>query len=135
EGKAVFLVAEEGNKPAPDGDYILADGRSIQVKGGMIEAVKEAAGDEKQKMQTEIDYLNAQLKEKDEAFVNKSVEADRMKAELENIKKETSAIKSEFEKIRNMAIGSSGVNKKPITEPAQTIPYFENIAQKIKSKI
>jgi ATP-dependent Clp endopeptidase proteolytic subunit ClpP len=142
-GKACFIVTPEGNKPAPDGNHMLADGRTIQVKGGKIEAVQEPQAnqdtkpeedEEKEKMKKEIEDLKALLAAKDELIANNKKESEAIKAESEQLKTEVEGMKKEFENIRNIALGGGAPAKKIVPQSGITVGYFENVVKTIKNK-
>lgn len=46
EGDEVFVIDEEGNRvPAPDGDYVTEDGKTITVTDGKVAALKDPAAE------------------------------------------------------------------------------------------
>lgn len=84
EGKGV-VIAEEGQPtetPAPDGDHMLSDGRTISVAAGIITAVVEAGSEE----------MEASLSEK----ILQLIEAQN--AKIQNIEEKLTAKKDEEEK-------------------------------------
>lgn len=138
--KAIFIVTDQGNQPAPTGEHVLADGRVVVVEEGIIKEVREASEEEQpedvEALKQEIENLKTQLAEKENALQNQSKESETIKAESETIKTELTEIKNEFEKIRNMAVGSGKPPAKPFIQSGKpnSSPYFDRIVNNIKNK-
>lgn len=126
EGKAIFMVTPEGNVPLEDGDYVLADGRSIKVVGGLIESVVEMDS-ELENLKAENERLTAELAAKNQEFENLTAQ---VKSQQETI----TEIKNQFDSIKKMAVGAKPVGKSPINaKPAESHP-FDAIVNKLKNK-
>jgi hypothetical protein len=69
EGAEVFVVTEEGLIPAPDGEHLLDDGRTIIVSGGSITEVVAAEemkeDDEEEEMKKDDDEEEKKMEEED----------------------------------------------------------------------
>ena len=79
-GDAVYLVDEEGNRnPAPDGDYITEDGKTIRVKDGIV---------------TEI------VDDKAEVAPEENPEMEALRKEVDELKAENEALRKEVTKLR-----------------------------------
>jgi hypothetical protein len=111
-GKRVFLM-EDGNMtetPAPDGEHVTEDGRTIVVAGGIVTEVKEAEDVEALKKEL------ADAKAKAEALNAKVTELETAKAEVEtnfeNATKEFYSFKNQIlnGKIENEQDFSKGGN-------------------------
>lgn len=114
--KPAFVVDADGNQtPAPDGDYVTADGKTIAVLGGNVAEVatkEEEATEPMDALKAELETVKAQLAEKE-------TELQASKTELETVKNEVVSINTEFVALKNVVIGS----KAKFETPAQT---FEN---------
>jgi ATP-dependent Clp endopeptidase proteolytic subunit ClpP len=122
QGKAIFIVTSEGQQPAPDGDYTLANGTVVSVKGGVIIAVTmpeaNKATEEVENLKKEIENLKTQLADKDKALQNKTAEAESVKAESEKVMNQLKEFKNEFDKIRNTVVGG---DTPPLKKPQTVI--------------
>lgn len=78
------VVTQDG-QPLPDGDHVLASGKTITVSGGVISAVKEADAannaEPNDEMENKIKELEAQLAEAKTAQAAAKAEAETAKAE------------------------------------------------------
>jgi ATP-dependent Clp endopeptidase proteolytic subunit ClpP len=135
-GKAAFVVTEQGNQPAPDGEHILADGRIIVVVGGMIQEVKEPQAQAEptiEDLKKQVEDLTNQLTAKNTEIENFKKETEAVKAELETTKTQVEEVKNDFEKIRNTVLGSPKDPKKQfINKKEGEENYFDFIVKGIK---
>ncbi len=125
EGKQV-IVQEDGSA-LPDGDHVLASGKTITVSGGVISAVKEAAAEDKQteEMDNKIKELEAQLAEamaaKETATANaKALEAKVVTSEAKALKIENRmlTLEKDFLKLKEEAALPIGDQTPPDKGPA-----------------
>ena len=80
-GDAVYLVDEEGNRnPAPDGDYITEDGKTIRVKDGIVEEIVDDRAEVAPEENPEVEALRK--------------ENEALKAENEALRKEVTKLKA-----------------------------------------
>lgn len=138
--KKVFVVSEQGNAPAPDGEHKLADGRIIVVKAGIIEEVKEAAApaaEDSEALKAEIESLKAQLLERDTVIENAKKETETLKVETATTAAALVEVKNEFEKIRNTVLGNPKDPKKIFLNKDDNNDnhYLSGLANKLKNKI
>jgi len=70
QGLAVFVVTEDGNVPAPDGEHALEGGITIVTADGKIEAIKETPAEEAPA--EEVDEVAAEEHEDEEMEVAES---------------------------------------------------------------
>ena len=102
-GKSVFIVDAEGNQtPAPDGDYVDADGKVIKVTSGKVTEVVAKTVDTNEPT---IEDLKAELEalKAEKETLTASVQAKT--TEVETIKAEVEVIKPEFEALKKVIIG------------------------------
>jgi hypothetical protein len=122
---------------APDGDYPLADGRTIKVADGKISeivAAEEQGGDAAAEEQKQVDKLRAQIKEKDnriksldakvKAFEKRQIEID---VHLKSIEELLPEITSDGEPTED----EDGKKKK---NPSETKKGREAMMDRIKKK-
>jgi ATP-dependent Clp endopeptidase proteolytic subunit ClpP len=139
-GKAAFIVTPEGNQPAPDGEHVLADGRSIVVAGGMIQEVKEPQAQAEptvEDLKKQVEDLTNQLAAKNTEIENFKKESETVKAELATTKTQVEEVKNEFEKIRNTVLGNPKDPKKqfvPKAEGKVENELLNGLLNKIKQK-
>ena len=80
-GDAVYLVDEEGNRnPAPDGDYITEDGKTIRVKDGIVEEIVDDRAEVAPEENPEVEALRK--------------ENEELRKENETLKKENTKLKA-----------------------------------------
>lgn len=55
-GNPVFVITDEGELPAPDGDIVLEDGRTLVIEGGLgvVSEIKEAGAEAPAEAPTEV---------------------------------------------------------------------------------
>jgi ATP-dependent Clp endopeptidase proteolytic subunit ClpP len=141
QGKAIFIVTEQGNQPAPDGELRLADGTIVVVAGGMISEVKKAdaapAQDSVEALKAKIEELTNLLATKNTEAEAAKAEATTAKAEIETVKAEVVEVKNEFNKIKNTVLGADGAVKKAFikADDGKENPFTNDILNKIKNKI
>lgn len=98
-GKALVVVTEEGDVPAPDGAHETTDGYIVTTEGGVIVSIEEKAAEEApaEAAPAEEVVVEEASAEFSEEFVNSIVDA--MKPALEQIdalRNEIASLKSEF---------------------------------------
>jgi len=103
-GKRVVLADEDMNptdQPAPEGEHVLSDSRTITVKDGLIVDVKEAE-EQPENMGTEEQPENMEAEEKKKAMEaeekKKAMEYEKKKEESSNSSKDITALEKELEK-------------------------------------
>lgn len=94
EGKSV-VVAEGGeptDAPAPDGDHLLADGRTITVAEGVITAVSEASTEPNEELEARITNLEESIatiaqgmQSLQASFAKKEEDDEKALAEVKNL--------------------------------------------------
>jgi len=120
-GKPIFLITEDGNIPAPTGDYILEDGKAVRVEEGMIAEVKEVEGmedevpaEEKTEMAEEVvedemeDEVEEEMEEKEDQIAGL---VDAIEAAV------ISKIDEMSQKIEEMEAKVAKMSEIPATEP------------------
>jgi hypothetical protein len=94
-GKALVVVTEEGDVPAPDGAHETTDGYIVTTEGGVIVSIEEKAAEEAPaEEEVVVEEASAEFSED---FVNSIV--DTLKPALEQIdalRNEIASLKSEF---------------------------------------
>ena len=117
--KAAFIVDAEGNQsPAPDGDYVDGDGRTIAVLGGKVAEVATKAEESTEPMDALKAELAAKSAELDALKAEKStMEANLLAKETENeaIKANVTTLETEFKALKEVIIGS-GAEFEPGTQ-------------------
>lgn len=99
-GKPAYTVAQDGTQsPAPDGDYIDANGKTITVKGGNVESVKDPVA---ANTEPTIEDLKAQIE-------SSKTENDKLKSDLEAAKVENAKFKTDFEAVKSEVDGFKNV--------------------------
>jgi len=108
--KAAFIVDAEGNQsPAPDGDYVDGDGRTIAVLGGKVAEVANKAEEATEPMDALKAELAAKTAELDALKAEKStMEANLLAKETENeaIKANVTTLETEFKALKEVIIGN-----------------------------
>lgn len=92
-GKAIVVVTEEGDVPAPDGAHETTDGYIVTTEGGVIVSIEEKA-EEMPEEEVIIEEASAKFSED---FVNSIVEtiAPALK-QIDALRNEIASLKSEF---------------------------------------
>jgi len=125
-GKNVYLM-EDGNMtdtPAPDGEHVTEDGRTIVVAGGIVTEVKEAEDVEAMKKDLdETKAANAQLQNQVTEVTN---QLNEVKANFENTKKEfynfkAQILNGEVEKSQDFPKGKEQKTELSLVEKALLI--------------
>lgn len=82
-GADVFVVTPEGVIPAPDGEHILEDGRTLVVGGGKITEVKEAVeeGETESEVEINLEEITPEEKKQEEVSALKKMEDAEKKIE------------------------------------------------------
>ena len=110
DGKEFTLQKEEGSpavgdKANPDGSFVMSDGRTIVIEGGVITKIEEAAADpdelakaqariaeletvvsELEKAKTDYEAKQAELTEKENALKDEEVKVAALAKELQGLK-------------------------------------------------
>ena len=122
--------------PAPDGDYVVADGSTISVLSGAVAEVATANEESTEPMdalKAEIETLKAQLVAKDSEVINANKEATEIKASFETIS-------TEFVALKSIVIGSGAKFETPKQEfkndklKTETPSAFDHVADRLKRK-
>ena len=96
-GKALVVVTEEGDVPAPDGAHETTDGYIVTTEGGVIVSIEEKAAEEAPaEEEVVVEEASAEFSED---FVNSIV--DTLKpalAQIDALRNEIASLKSEFNK-------------------------------------
>jgi hypothetical protein len=125
-GKNVYLM-DNGNMtdtPAPDGEHVTEDGRTIVVAGGVVTEVKEAEDVEALKKDLdETKAANAQLQSQVTEVTN---QLNEVKANFENTKKEfynfkAQILNGEVEKSQDFPKGQTQTAELSLVEKALLI--------------
>ena len=94
-GKALVVVTEEGDVPAPDGAHETTDGYIVTTEGGVIVSIEEKAAEEAPaEEEVVVEEASAEFSED---FVNSIV--DTLKpalAQIDALRNEIASLKSEF---------------------------------------
>jgi len=98
-GKALVVVTEEGDVPAPDGAHETTDGYIVTTEGGVIVSIEEKAAEEApaEAAPAEEVVVEEASAEFSEEFVNSIV--DTLKpalAQIDALRNEIASLKSEF---------------------------------------
>lgn len=105
EGKALFVVTEDGEIPAPEGIHETQDGLLITVNAeGVITAIEEAVQAEEQEMSEEPEVLVAEPEEteySDELISEITNMVKPLLEKLEKIESKFQALDQDFNKFRN----------------------------------
>lgn len=100
-GDPVFVESEEGLKPAPDGEYVTEDGKTIKVENGVVAEIvddKAEVADEPSEEMKALQEENASLKAENEA----------LKAEVEKLRRTPAAKPAHQEFASSVEIGKTG---------------------------
>lgn len=103
KGKKVFTVDDAGNKtgdPAPDGAYILKDGRTVTVAGGMVTEVKD-----KEVPENETEALRKQVADLTAQLATANTKAEKTETEKATMETVVTAMKKEVAEFKNMVLG------------------------------
>ena len=95
-GKAIVVVTEDGDVPAPDGAHETTDGLIVTTEGGVIVSIEEKAAEEAP-VEEETVVVEEASAEFSEDFVNSIV--DTLKPALDQIdalRNEIASLKSQF---------------------------------------
>ena len=95
-GREVYVRDEEGNRiPAPDGEYVIEDGKTIRVEEGRVAEIIDPAAEvaPQPEAEAEVQELRARI-----ATLEAELEASR--AEVENLRKQPMA-KTAHEEVRD----------------------------------
>lgn len=126
EGKAAFMVDEEGNPtetPVEDGTFTLDDGRSLTVEDGVVTSVQEEVAPE------EVDVLKDQVKALEAQIKDSEEKEKKTEKEKEATDKTVSELILDVENLKKMTVGETGKLKKPIHEPVNKFNKNEPEAQ------
>lgn len=111
DGNSVFVESEDGEfvgkkvftsdktTPAPDGNHQLKDGRTLVVKGGVVESVTEAVSNEA-KQAAEIATLTQNLKDANDKLAAFEAEKTANAEAMQSLKKE-------LDEVKNFVIGAT----------------------------
>ncbi len=138
-GKPVYIVDADGNQtPAPDGDYVDADGKTIAVLNGVVGEVATKAEESTEPMdalKAEIESLKAQLVTKENEVLAKVTENEAIKANVTVLETEFKALKTvilgegaEFE------TGTQSFKAKKVTTSNPNDSYLNEVAGMFKRK-
>ena len=124
-GTEVFVEGEDGNVPAPDGDY-KADGKTIKVADGKVTEIVEDEAEAEPEIETEMEEEETPedieaIKAENEAL--KAENAD-LKAEIERLKAELETTNEEMTKLK----------KTPAAKPAHAEVQTAEKMQKTGNK-
>jgi ATP-dependent Clp endopeptidase proteolytic subunit ClpP len=125
-GKQVFVM-QDGNMtdtPAPDGEHVTEDGRTIVVAGGVVTEVKEA--EDVEALKTELATAQAQNAELQNQVAEVTNQLNEVKANFENTKTEFYNFKSqilngEVEKAQDFPKGGQNNKELSLVEKALLI--------------
>ena len=101
-GKAIMVVTEEGDVPAPDGAHETRDGLIVTTEGGVIVSIEEKAAEEAPAEEAPAEEASAEFEEEAEAqfsedFVNSIADTIAPAlAEIEKLRNEIATLKSDF---------------------------------------
>lgn len=97
EGDALFVVTEEGNIPAPEGDHVLEDGTTVAVDSqGIIISVKKKEDEEKVEEESETE-MSKDNKEQPAKSIIETTSRQTNFSEIETKLSETETKLSELE--------------------------------------
>lgn len=99
EGTSVFIVSSEGERiAAPDGEYELEGGRSIEVKDGRIVEIEKEIEEAPEEVEEELKSIDM-TKEEVEAMIDEKMTAlkEELKSELMMPKEEEATAEEEVE--------------------------------------
>lgn len=88
-GKAIFVITEDGDIPAPDGNHDLEGGITISVEGGVITAIAETVAEVEAEEEVEIEMSEES---------DLSIHEELIKALSAEFKTQIDALKLEFNK-------------------------------------
>lgn len=98
-GTAVFIDTEEGQVVAPEGSYVLEDGRTVVVDAnGLVAEIIAAEGGEEEFTADEVVEVMAKLNDKIEKLAKENAD---LKARFENFEKSQADKKEKFKKTEN----------------------------------
>lgn len=119
DGDFVNKPARIGDGPAPDGEYPLEDGRILVVEAGVVKEVKTAPAEEPTETpeQAEIKALKAQVAELTAKATSDAERATKAEALLQENVVMLGTIKTEFENLRTVTMGSKKPPSKGKEEP------------------
>jgi ATP-dependent protease ClpP protease subunit len=115
KGKRAFLVENDQptDKPAPNGDHKLKDGRVITVADGLVSEVKEAAPTETvEAVKKQMDEMKASYESK---IVAMEEEKKKYAASSEVIKAEAQNLKKQFDDFKNKIAADPEEEQKEIS--------------------
>ena len=110
-GKEIYVITEDGDIPAPDGDHDLEGGITISVEGGVISAIAE----------TEVEEIEAkeEIEMSEESDI--SIHEELIKALSAEFKTQIDALKLEFNEQLNEVKGKvETFSAEPATEKTIT---------------
>ncbi len=113
EGKRAWTVDEAGNPteiPVEDGTFVLEDGRSITVEGGIVQSVQETEP-------AEVDLLKEQLAKLEQEIKSSQEEKKVSEKDAEQTKKSVTDLLVEVKNLKKMTVGDKTSLKKPHLEP------------------
>lgn len=99
-GTPVFVVTEEGNVEAPDGDHELEAGGMIVTEAGLVVDIKEPEAELEEEEEMQDDKLQ-NIIERLEVLENKFNAENPLNGEVEKLKEFTSEIFSAVEELGN----------------------------------
>ena len=104
-------VSLEDGTPLPDGDHKLADGTSIKVAGGKVEAVMapepvdNKPDEEKEALKAKVAELQAALSAKDSDVKSKDTELQAANKKIKSFQASITDLEKKYNEIKNMTVG------------------------------
>jgi hypothetical protein len=135
-GVSVVLISEEGELPAPSGDYEMEDGSTIVIEDGLVTEIKEAEViEEEVEVEAEVELDEEVVEEVDEvAMSDEDLNAlfdflFGFKTQVETIKSENTFLKSELITLKAQI---KNLEESPAGDPEPT--YFGKNNKEKKTK-
>jgi len=127
-GSAVVVAVDDELLPAPDGEHLLSDGRTIVTESGVIVAVEEAeempeveeeevVEEVEEEMETEKPFTEAQQREAKKII--ESIVTERVFSMETTITVESEELKKQVEKLTTAFNGLLELTEKLIAEPTK----------------
>jgi phage shock protein A len=88
------VATEEGNAPAEDGDYLLEDGKTLNVAEGKVAEIVEAAPAEEVTEEPTEETMAEETPVESEEVAALKAEIERLQEEIKELKKENKELKA-----------------------------------------
>ena len=105
-----------------DGEYTLTDGTIIVVKEGLVSEIREKDGEQEGELDMEDDKKDVECEE--EIIVEEPNEYDRLKTDIDDLRKEHDELKGMVEEIKSTI---NSILEKPAAEPI--VEEFKKISK------